>query len=97
MKTSHPFPSWRFCLSLVLWSVLAGFPRAAGQAEDDPSRGEVHDWEHLHRIVQPAEGESPWRKIGWLTDITAARQQAAEEDKPLVIFTAADGSPLGRT
>ncbi|HUF64232.1 MAG TPA: hypothetical protein VMN36_19300 [Verrucomicrobiales bacterium] len=97
MKTSRLFPSWPFCLSLVLWTFLAGFSRAAGQTEGNPSRSEVRDWERLHRLVQPAEGESPWRKIAWLTDITSARKRAAEEDKPLVIFTAADGSPLGRT
>jgi len=29
--------------------------------------------------------------------VTEARRKAIAEDKPLVIFTAADGSPLSRT
>ena len=59
-----------------------------------PAGGELVD---LLEVVKPGEGESPWREIGWMTDVTEARQKALAEDKPLVIFTAADGSPLGRT
>ena len=36
-------------------------------------------------------------EIDWVTNITEARRRAAAEDKPLIIFTAADGSPLSRT
>jgi len=55
------------------------------------------DLDHLLEVIKPQPGESPWREIEWLTDVTAARARAIAEDKPLVIFTAADGSPLGRT
>lgn len=55
------------------------------------------DLEHLLGIIKPQENESPWREINWITNITEARQRAIAEDKPLVIFTAADGSPIGRT
>lgn len=53
--------------------------------------------DRLLTVIKPQAGESPWREINWLTDVTEARQRAIAEDKPLVIFTAADGSPLGRT
>ncbi len=53
--------------------------------------------DRLHLVIKPQVGESPWRDINWLTNVTEARRQAIVEDKPLVIFTAADGSPLGRT
>ena len=55
------------------------------------------DLEHLLATIKPQKGESPWREIPWLTNVTEARRQAIAEDKPLVIFTAADGSPLSRT
>ena len=55
------------------------------------------EFAELHAQVKPCEGESPWREIAWVTNITEARRRAIAEDKPLVIFTAADGSPLGRT
>jgi hypothetical protein len=47
--------------------------------------------------IKPQRGESPWREIPWLTNVTEARRRAVAEDRPIVIFTAADGSPLGRT
>jgi hypothetical protein len=55
------------------------------------------DLGHLLATIKPQKGESPWREIPWLTSVTEARRKAAAEDKPLVIFTAADGSPLSRT
>ena len=57
----------------------------------------VADFDRLLAEIKPQPGESPWREIPWLTNITEARQRAVAEDKPLVIFTAADGSPLCRT
>lgn len=69
-----------------------------------PVRGEVGvkeidaaDFERLHAAIKPQPGESPWRDIPWLTNVTKARQKAIAEDKPIVILTAADGSPLSRT
>ena len=55
------------------------------------------DFDRLLAEIKPQPGESPWREIPWLTNITEARQRAVAENKPLVIFTAADGSPLCRT
>jgi hypothetical protein len=55
------------------------------------------EWQHLLATIKPQKGESPWREVPWLTNVTEARRQASALDKPLVIFTAADGSPLSRT
>src|SRR5262245_14826806 len=55
------------------------------------------DFERLLATIKPQRGESPWREIPWLTSVTEARRKASAENKPLVIFTAADGSPLSRT
>jgi hypothetical protein len=57
----------------------------------------VADFGRLFEMIRPQPGESPWREVDWLTDVTEARRRSVAEDKPLVIFTAADGSPLGRT
>ena len=69
----------------------------AGAAWAAPPEIAEKDFHRLHALIQPCEGESPWREIDWLTNVTAARKKAIKENKPLVIFTAADGSPLGRT
>ncbi|MFM1558965.1 MAG: hypothetical protein VCA73_01030 [Roseibacillus sp.] len=55
------------------------------------------DFDRLHALIKPQPGESPWREINWLTNVTEARKRSIAENKPIVIFTAADGSPLGRT
>jgi hypothetical protein len=55
------------------------------------------DFNRLLAAIKPQQGESPWREIPWLTNVTEARRKASAEDKPLVIFTAADGSPVSRT
>jgi hypothetical protein len=68
------------------------------RAEDDLTRLiQTAEFDHLFKLIKPQPGESPWREIDWLTDVTEARKRSVAEDKPLIIFTAADGSPLGRT
>lgn len=55
------------------------------------------DFARLQRVIQPDLNQSSWRDVNWLTDVTAARARAARENKPILVFMAADGSPLGRT
>jgi hypothetical protein len=78
------------CLLLGVWSLLARGDAAVPRISPD-------DLEHLLAMIKPQKGESPWREVPWLTNVTEARRRAIAEDKPLVIFTAADGSPLSRT
>ncbi|MFN0128900.1 MAG: hypothetical protein ACKV19_19690 [Verrucomicrobiales bacterium] len=78
-------------------SVFAGgVPSAAVAKERVPAIPEAA-LESVLTAVKPRANESRWREIAWVTNITEARRRAVAEDKPLVIFTAADGSPLGRT
>lgn len=69
---------------------------AALPAEDIPPIP-AEDFAALHSVIKPQRGESPWREIPWMTSVRGARERAAAEGKPIVIFTAADGSPLSRT
>ena len=57
----------------------------------------LDDFAQLQSMIRPLPGQSGWRDIPWLTSITEARQRSLAEDKPILIFTAADGSPLSRT
>ncbi len=75
-----------------MWLVLSSL----GLAQQVPP-AVPGDLERLHALIKPQPGESPWREIAWLTNVTEARQRSVAENKPIVIFTAADGSPLGRT
>ena len=74
--------------------ILGGSAYARADAVPEISAA---DFERLLSAIKPQLGESPWREIPWLTNVTEARRKASAEDKPLVIFTAADGSPLSRT
>ena len=84
----------RLFLSSLLLSA-ACLPIADGADALPPI--EPGDVPRLLAEIKPQPGESPWREIPWLTSVTEARRRAIAEDKPIVIFTAADGSPLSRT
>ena len=81
---------------LVCFSVLVASVRI-GIADEPIASIPSEKFHQLHAMIKPQPGESPWREINWLTNITEARRRAVAEDKPLIIFTAADGSPIGRT
>ena len=51
----------------------------------------------LQKMVKPDLKLSGWRQVNWLTDVDEARRRAIADDKPLVIFSAADGNAIGRS
>jgi hypothetical protein len=51
----------------------------------------VDSFEKLHRMVRPAEQEAPWTEIPWMTSLWQARERAAREGKPLLIWGAGGG------
>ncbi len=50
----------------------------------------------LHAAVAPAGEGERWAEIPWEAELPAARQRAARENKPLLIWLM-DGHPLGCT
>lgn len=50
----------------------------------------------LHAAMRPGGTGERWAEIGWQPDLVAARQTAARENKPLVLWIM-DGHPLGCT
>ncbi len=85
----------RLLLPAVLLLSAPALPGRGGDAPFPPLSPD--DLGHLLATIKPQKGESPWREIPWLTNVTDARRKAVALDRPLVIFTAADGSPLSRT
>jgi hypothetical protein len=80
------------------WAVfILALYASSASAEDRIPPIPMDDFDRLLSAIKPQPGESPWREINWLTNVTEARRKAIAEDKPIVIFTAADGSPLSRT
>jgi hypothetical protein len=55
-------------------------------------------FEALHRLIRPQAGEFAWyEEIPWLTSIQQAREKAAAEGKPILVWSSADGQPCGAT
>jgi len=52
----------------------------------DPNPVPPDQWEALHKMVLPHDGELNWAAVPWRTSITLARHQAAAADKPLCIY-----------
>jgi hypothetical protein len=50
----------------------------------------------LQALIRPAAGEDKWQQIPWQIDLWKARQQAAAEGKPILLWEM-DGHPLGCT
>ena len=48
-------------------------------------------FERLHSMIRPAEKEAPWAEIPWMTSLWQARERAAREGKPLLIWGAGGG------
>jgi hypothetical protein len=50
----------------------------------------------LQALIKPDQTEDEWSKIPWMTDLWQARQKAARDGKPILLWEM-DGHPLGCT
>jgi hypothetical protein len=50
----------------------------------------------LEALIRPKPDEEKWTRIPWLTSLWEARQRAAAEGKPILLWEM-DGNPLGCT
>ena len=73
--------------TLLLWL-------AARLPASDPI--EPRQFAKLHAIIKPKTSESQWEQIPWLVSLWEARQRAAAEGKPILLWEM-DGHPLGCT
>lgn len=53
----------------------------------------VQEFEKLHKELQPPKDEA-WLSIPWKTNLLEARDAAAEQKKPILLWSM-DGHPLG--
>jgi hypothetical protein len=49
----------------------------------------------IHSLIRPGKGESKWLEVPWLTDVWEARQKAAAEGKPLLLWSGGGAAPIG--
>jgi hypothetical protein len=82
----------RLCFAILLLAG-GGYFAASSQAAEPIKPA---DFAELHKLIQPTEAESAWLSIGWGTDLWQAREKAAAEGKPILLWEM-DGHPLGCT
>jgi hypothetical protein len=71
-------------------SIVAGAASVANAAEPiDPAR-----FEQVHTLIKPKAAEEKWAQIPWMASLWQARQRAAREGKPILLWEM-DGHPLG--
>ena len=97
MKSSHlnRVGVW----SVVLSSVSCAAFLLAGDAPlaklKVPAELTPEQFAEFHALVKPAAHESPWAKISWQASVWEARQRAAVEGKPILIWSGGGAPPLG--
>jgi hypothetical protein len=80
----------RFVKYVTALSIIAGAASVAPAAEPiNPAR-----FEQVHTLIKPKPVEEKWAQIPWLASLWQARQQAAKEGKPILLWEM-DGHPLG--
>ena len=75
--------------AFVVATSLAALPAA------EPKVIAEKDFDSLHKLIKPGAGESRWQEIAWLTSIHEARQKAAAEGKPIILWSGGGAPPVG--
>ena len=67
---------------------------AAAQAKAEQGISAA-EFEKLHALIRPQADEWSWAKVPWLRSLWEARKRAAEEGKPIFIWSMG-GEPAGQ-
>jgi hypothetical protein len=86
---------------LILSGMLSGVPGESARAADTPEPAKnraagisAERFDALRTLIKPRPGG--FDDLPWMTDLWDARQKAAAEGKPLLVWVG-DGHPLGWT
>ena len=72
-------------IGILLTALALSVPAVAGDS-----------FRELHTLIKPKATEEAWTRIPWMTSLWEARQKAAEQGKPILLWEM-DGHPLGCT
>lgn len=81
-------------MKAVCTLLMLGLSGLLGGGAADPIKPE--QLIRLHALIKPQAKETAWEQIPWLTSLWTARQKAAAEGKPILLWEM-DGHPLGCT
>ena len=75
-------------LVIIFVAIVAGNDVRAGELS-------AGSFAELRQLIKPQPNESRWRHVPWQTSLHGARQKAAAEGKPLLIWSGGGSAPLG--
>ena len=81
-------PTARTLAALLVAAALAGGQE--GPAPIAPDR-----FDALHRLIRVQPDEQRFWQIAWKLSISDAREEAAREGKPILVWAGAGGAPIG--
>jgi hypothetical protein len=84
-----PVPLGKTMLACAAGLLLIAF--ASGSEPIPPGQ-----FRTLHDLIKDNAGKEKWAQIPWMTSLWDARQKAAAEGKPILLWEM-DGHPLGCT
>ena len=89
-----------FVSAFIAGALLSGptvlTPRGSARGADAAAPVQVSPqrFKELHSLIKPAASEEKWAQIPWMASLWEARQRAATEGKPILLWEM-DGHPLG--
>ena len=67
----------------------------ASAAPPEPKAIPPEQFEQLHKMIKPQAGEMRFEEIPWYLSVWEARKKAAEEGKPILVWSGSGGAPIG--
>lgn len=80
---------------LILLALLVALFGSRSAWADDPPLITVERFAALHKLIRVQAGEQRFWEAPWTLSISAARQMAAKEGKPILVWGGAGGAPIG--
>jgi hypothetical protein len=68
---------------------------AATALAQQPKPIPPEQFDKLHQLIKPQGGELRFQEIPWHLSVWEARKQAAEQGKPILVWSGSGGAPVG--
>lgn len=78
----------------ALFPIAASLMLVSAVAAQQPARQAISSLEKRVQEILPTAEEERWLQIGWRTNLSEARRDAAKEGKPILLWVM-NGNPLG--
>jgi hypothetical protein len=81
--------------ALLTVSLVALCPWLVTVRAAEPAAIPPDQFDKLHKMIKPQPGEMLFEQIPWYLSVYEARKKAAEEGKPILVWSGSGGAPIG--